>query len=375
MSAPRLEFRLDRIEHNARALVDRLDLVGVTVCGVTKATLGSPEIARELLAAGVTSLGESRIEGVEHLRGAGVTAEIILIRSPMLSQVDRVVVGADISCNSELEVVEQLSESAQRQRMAHGVILMVELGDLREGIMPGDLLATVGRVLALPAIELRGIGTNLACQNGVVPDGSNMAELSDLAISIESTFGIGLDIVSGGNSANLPWALEPGTDLGRVNHLRLGESILLGREPVRRTVIEGLHADAVCVVGEVIESRCKPSRPRGEQGQTAFGHLVDDRVDHDDDPDYAHRVIVALGRQDLDTGGLVAPDGYQVLGASSDHLVLHCATMPPSVGSELRFGVGYGALMGAAASPFVTRRYLPGEPAPKLSVVADRPST
>jgi predicted amino acid racemase len=258
---------------------------------------------------------------------------------------------------------------------------MVELGDLREGIMPDELLDAVGRVLALPAIVLRGIGTNLACQNGVVPDAANMAELSELAVSVESTFGIGLDIVSGGNSANLPWALEPGADTGRINHLRLGESILLGREPLRRTVIEGLHADAVCVVGEVIESRRKPHRPRGERGQTAFGRIVDPEggepgdadAGTDSEPGEGHRVIVALGRQDLDADGLVAPDGYQVLGASSDHLVLRCTTDVPRVGTELRFGVDYGALMGAATSPFVARRYLEARPAPRLSIVADRP--
>ena len=368
MTAPRLEFRLDRIGHNARALVDRLELVGITVCGVTKATLGSPEVARVLLDAGVTSLGESRVENVERLRRAGITAQITLIRSPMLSQVDRIVASTDMSCNSELEVVERLSESARRQRMPHGVVLMVELGDLREGIMPDDLLEVAGRVLALPAVVLRGIGTNLACQSGVIPDATNMAELTALAVSVESAFGVGLDIVSGGNSANLPWVLDPGTDTGRVNHLRLGEAVLLGREPVRRTVIEGLHPDAVSVVGEVIESGRKPSRPRGERGQAAFGQMDhpdgDPGDDIDGDPDGSHRVIVALGRQDLDTHGLVAPDGYVVLGASSDHLVLRCEGRAPRVGTELRFGVDYGALMGAATSPFVTRRYVPVGSAP-----------
>lgn len=360
MSAPRLEFHLDRIGHNARALVDRLRLVGVRVCGVTKATLGSPEVAREFLDSGVTSLGESRIEGVEQLRRAGITTEIMLVRSPMISQVDRVVAGVDVSLNSELAVMERLSESAGRQRTSHGVVLMVELGDLREGIMPADLPDTVRQVLRLPGIVLRGVGTNLSCQNGIIPDSTSMAELSDLATSIEAVFGVELDIVTGGNSANLPWALEPGADIGRINHLRLGESILLGREPIRRTVIEGLHADAVSVVGEVIESKAKPSRPWGERGQTAFGRLVDDlpmeigvhRVID------GSRVIVALGRQDLDTEGIVPPAGYVVLGSSSDHLVLSCHGDLPRVGTEIRFGVDYSAMMRAAASPFVGRRYL-----------------
>jgi predicted amino acid racemase len=360
VNAPRLEVRLDRIGHNAQVLVQRLRSSGVAVCGVTKATAGSPEVARQLLAAGVASLGESRIENIENLRQAGITDRIILIRSPMISQVDRIVASADVSLNSEIEVIEQLSVSACRRRRHHGIILMVELGDLREGIMPGDLHDTVRNVLEFPGIALQGIGTNLACQNGVVPDQSNMAELSALATSVEAAFGIDLDVVSGGNSANLPWALEPGAEMGRVNQLRLGESILLGREPTRRSVLDGLHADAISLVGEVIESKTKPAQPRGVLGQTAFGPGADLRGGVAG----GHRVIVALGRQDIDVDGIVAPDGFEILGASSDHLVLESATAP-RVGSELHFELNYSALMRAMTSPFVTRRYLPSDdPAP-----------
>ena len=71
-------------------------------------------------------------------------------------------------------------------------------------------------------------------------------------------------------------------------------------------------------------------------------------------------MIVALGRQDLDTDGIVVPDDYARLGSSSDHLVLDCTTDPPDVGGELRFGLNYSALMRSMASPFVTRRYVGG---------------
>jgi predicted amino acid racemase len=364
VSAPRLEIHLDRVGHNARTLVQRLGPLGIEVCGVTKATLGSPEIARELLAAGVSSLGESRIENVETLRQAGVTATIALIRSPMISQADRVVASADLSLNSEIDVVDQLSRSARRQEKEHGVVLMVELGDLREGIMPGELHDAVRRVLSFPGIVLRGIGTNLACQSGVIPDASNMAELSALADSIEATFGLELDIVSGGNSANLGWALDPRANIGRINQLRLGESILLGREPVRRSVLDGLHTDAISIIGEVIESKLKPSEPRGARGQTAFGRVVELRVVRDG----THRVIVALGRQDLDTDGITAPEGFEILGASSDHLVLQSRSSEPILGAELRFGLNYSALLRSMTSPFVARQFLRDEPAPPPSM-------
>jgi len=365
VSAPRLEIDLGRIGHNTRALVGALDPLGITVCGVTKATLGSPEVARAYLANGATSLGESRIENIERLRRAGITAPITLVRSPMPSQAERVVAGADVSLNSEIDVIVRLSQSARRQGRHHGVVLMVELGDLREGIMPGHLLDVVRSVLDLPGITLRGIGTNLACQNGVVPDDTNMAELSALATSVETAFGVELDIVSGGNSANLPWALDPRSDIGRVNHLRLGESLLLGREPLERTALAGLHTDTITIVGEVIESKVKPSTPRGTRGQTAFGRNEARRATHEE----GHRAIVALGRQDLDTDGIVAPDGYELLGSSSDHLVLDSGTHSPDVGDELRFGLNYSALMRSMASPFVTRRYIGGEDGP------DRPRT
>ena len=354
MSAPRLEVHLDRIAHNTRSLVGSLGPRGIAVCGVTKATLGSPEVARAVLDAGATSLGESRLGGVERLRRAGITAPIMLVRSPMPSQADRVVAGADVSLNSEFDVIALLSASAARQGRRHGVVLMVELGDLREGLLAGDLLDTARAVLRLPGIDLIGIGTNLACQNGVIPGAAAMAELSGLATAVESALDIHLAIVSGGNSANLPWALDPTVDTGRINHLRLGESVLLGREPLHRTVLDGLRPDAIALVGEVIESKVKPARPWGHRGQSAFGVVVSRPTATGE----RNTVIVALGLQDVDTAGLVPPAGYELLGASSDHLVLDGGTHLPAVGCELRFGVDYSAMMRAMASPFVAREYL-----------------
>ena len=292
MTAPRLKIDLDKIYHNARTLIELLAKRGIAVTGVTKATLGSPEIAGAWLRAGVNAIGDSRIENVEAMRHACVPASMTPIRSPMLSQVDRVVRHADVSFNTELDVISKLSSAAKKQGRTHGIVLMVELGDLREGIMPGDLEKTVRETLRFPNITLKGIGTNLACQNGVSPDDKNMAELSALADSIEATCGPTLDIVSGGNSGNLPWALSA-ADTGRINDLRLGESLLLGCEPLHRQPIDGLHTDAITLIAEVIESKVKPSQPWGEIAQTAFGDkpLSTDRG-------HISQSILAIGRQD-----------------------------------------------------------------------------
>jgi len=349
VTAPRLEIRLDRIRHNARSLVDRLDARGIAVTAVTKATMGSPEVARELLKAGVSAIGESRIENIDAMRQSGVLATMVLIRTPMLSQVDRVVENADISLNTELAVIERLSMSAGEQGKTHGVVLMVELGDLREGILPVDLEAVVRETLRLPHISLRGIGANLACQSGVAPDDRNMAQLSALASSLEMTFDVELETVSGGNSANVDWALGC-ADIGRVNDLRLGEAILLGREPLRRRRIDGLHGDAFTMVGEVIESKRKPTQAWGHIHQTAFGS----RSPPPDRGETA-RTILAVGRQDIDPDGLHGPAGTTILGASSDHLVVDTGGALSPVGSEMRFELNYAALLAAMTSPFVTK--------------------
>jgi len=351
MTAPRLEIDLEKIHHNAVTLVKRLQARGISVTGVTKAVLGDARIAGVLLKAGVRTLGDSRIENIETMRRAGVPSSMTLIRSPMMSQTDRVVALTDISFNTELTVIRKLSSAARKAKRTHGIVLMVELGDLREGIMPADLEATVRETLRLPNVVLKGIGANLACRSGVSPDNRNMSELSALADSLESTFDIHLDIVSGGNSANLDWALG-NTQPGRINNLRLGESLLLGCETLYRRPIDGLHTDAITLVAEVIESKIKPSQPWGTIVQNAFGELPVAN-DHGD----IAQAILAIGRQDIDSHGLIAPPGITIIDSSSDHLIVRCDSLL-AIGAELPFQINYSALTRAMTSPFVEKKMI-----------------
>lgn len=246
MSQPSIEIDLGKVHDNAAVLIDLLGRSGISLTAVTKAPLGCPDLARTLLAAGVVTLADSRVENLERMRYAGIVGELLLLRSPMLSQVERVVRSADASCNTEVAVLEGLSAASQTAMVRHGVIVMVELGDLREGVRPEDLFGVVEATLLLPNLTLAGIGTNLACRSGVVPDERNMAQLSDLADRVEAEFCVALDVVSGGNSANLDWLMAV-PDTGRVNNLRLGESVLLGCEPLHRRPLPGLHTDAVTI--------------------------------------------------------------------------------------------------------------------------------
>lgn len=374
MAAPRLHIDLDKIYHNAHELVTRLAEHQISVTGITKAALGSAEIANTFLQAGVTGLGDSRIENIKAMRFAGNNVRtndvpMILIRSPMPSQIEQVVRFADTSCNTEIEVIKKLSREAQRQNRIHQILLMVELGDLREGIMPDDLVDTVREVIRLPHVLLIGIGTNLACRCGVSPDATNMAILSELAERIEALFDLTLDVVSGGNSANLLWALDGNNRTGRINNLRLGEAILLGRETLQRHPIEGLFSDAITLAAEVIESKIKPSQPTGDIAQAAFGKAlsVSDRGS-------VRQSILAIGIQDIDPIGIQVPTGIKILGASSDHLVIESTENELLVGEEVAFHLNYSALVRAMISPFVSKIYTSRREGPLASTFNDNGS-
>ncbi len=351
-SAPRIEIDLDKIEHNAHCLVEQLKTRGIAVTGITKATRGLAAVATAMRRAGVSGIGDARIQNIDRMRRARVRASFALTRAPMPSEVKQVIRCADISFNSEPAVIAQLADAARRAGVRHGIVLMVEMGDLREGLMPADLADAARRVIELPNVFLQGIGCNLACYAGVAPDAEKMNALSAHATALEHGLGIHIDTVSGGNSANLEWALG-GASRGRINNLRLGESILLGRETLHRKVLPGLHTDAFGIVAEVIESKRKPSAAWGRIAQSAFDVPPEQGREGD-----MNRAILALGRQDCDPEGLTAPAGIRILGASSDHLIVESQAGALTVGSEHVFQPNYSALLRAMTSAHVTQHVL-----------------
>ncbi len=350
MKLPRLEIDLGKISYNARTLKELYAARGIGLFGVTKAVCGNPAIAEVLVAAGIDTLADSRLQNIVKMREAGINAKFVLLRSPGPSQVESAVAQADISLNSESAVVDLLSAVATRKNKMHEIILMVELGDLREGLMPADLMPAVERLLKNENVLLVGIGTNLACFGGVTPDEQNIERLSSLACEIEDRFGVELEYVSGGNSANYDWFTST-EDVGRVNNLRLGESIYLGRETLRRRPIPGLFTDAFKLVAEVIESKVKPSKPYGEIFQDAFGNVPKFR-----DRGPMNRVLLGIGLQDVVVKGLTPRLDIEVIGASSDHIIVDAREEELEVGKEIEFELNYGALLSAMTSPYVEKK-------------------
>ncbi len=352
MPTPRIDINLNKIAHNAKALSSLFQSKGINIIVVTKGVCAHPHIANILVKSGVKILADSRIANIKKMQEAGVKATFLLIRTPMISQVESVVLDTDMSLNSELSVIKKLSEFALLHGKVHKIILMVELGDLREGIIPSQLENTIKKVLTLKGIELKGIGTNLACFSGVKPTTEKMDMLSTIAVSIEKKFHIKLSIISGGNSANYNW-FSTTKDVGRINNLRLGESIFLGYEPLTGKPIPKLYQDAFMLVAEVIELKNKSSVPNGEIGLDSFGNKPKFK-----DQGMIRRAILAMGVQDVMVTGLTPKLDIEILGAGGDHIIINAKKEDLKVGSDVSFTLKYGALVTAMNSSYISKNII-----------------
>ncbi len=350
---PKLEISLDKIKHNTQILVGMCRDSRIGVIGVTKAVCGCEAIARAMVAGGVVGLGDSRIENLKRLRR--IELPKLLLRLPMISQAREVVEHSDISLNSELETIKALSAAASSIHRTHRVILMFDLGDHREGIIDQtEMLRTVKETLQLEWIIVSGIGTNLSCINGVIPTKDNLARLVELKRMIEMNFDIDLGIVSGGNSSSLHLIEEKAMPDG-INQLRLGESIVLGRETAYGRPITETYDDCFRLIAEIIEIKDKPSVPTGEIGLDSFGNkpsFVDRGV--------RKRAVCAVGKQDVFPQDMVSEDGdIVIIGASSDHLILDITECqrPYQVGQLVSFKLKYGGILSCMTSPYVSKSF------------------
>ena len=348
---PRLEIDINKIKHNARIIKALFAEKGISVTAVIKGVTGSPEVANAILECGITTIAVSLVQNIKKMKDFGVEAKFLLTRLPTHTEVPTVVKYADISLNSEISTIKLLSEHSLKQGKRHKVVIMLELGDLREGVLPGDTDSIIEQIIQLKGVELYGIAVNFACFGGIKPTEKNMTELSQIADRIQEKYKIKLQMISGGNSANYEWFTAT-ENTGKINNLRIGEAILLGRETLHRNKIPNLYTDAFTLICEVIESKIKPSLPYGEICQNAFGKT----------PQFAdigniNRVIVGVGEQDVDTKAVMPRRDAKVIGASSDHLILHSQNHI-EVGSEIKFDINYSALLRLSTSPYVKKVYL-----------------
>ena len=351
----RLAIDLKKVKNNLDKITQMVKGSGSSLMIVTKGYSADMEIYKLLDESNIDYLADSRIQNLKKYEGTKKGR--VLLRLPMNSETDEVVKYADVSLNSELKTIKNLNESAKVQDKIHKILLMIDLGDLREGIFfknEDEINYTVEEILKLENIEIFGLGVNLTCYGAVIPKKDNLSVLVDIARKIEKKYDIKLQMISGGNSSSIYLIGKDELPEG-INNLRVGEAFLLGGETAYGQKLEGFYDDAFTLEAEIIELKEKQSVPIGETGVDAFGNkpVYEDRG-------IIRRAIIAVGRQDVDPDALSPMDEkIDILGASSDHLILDVSKSDNEyhVGGIVNFKLSYSSLLRATTSGYVERVY------------------
>ena len=371
---PRLVIDIKKLADNVKTLAAiTTDDGNCSLMIVTKGLCADLEMVKML--AGIPEVdfvADSRLKNIKSyskiVRDAG--KKTVLIRIPMLSEVDELVKCVDLCFNSEMETVRAIDKAAAKEGKVQDVLLMIDLGDLREGIFfknEDEILSAATEIKEMNNVTLYGIGVNLTCYGAIIPKNENLSKLVEIARKIENKTGLKLEMVSGGNSSSI-YLIESDRmpRIGRmpkdekmpegINNLRLGEAFLLGNDTAYETEIPNTHHDAIKLQAQIVEMKEKPSLPIGEVGVDAFGEKP-----HYEDKGIMKRAIIAIGKQDTDLGSMTpVDDRIEIMGGSSDHIILDLTACNDDykLGDIVEFTVGYGGMLKLATSPYVDRVYV-----------------
>lgn len=348
------------IDHNAlrsnmKTVIGWCADSGIDVAGVIKAASGMASVALDYESCGAKWIASSRLEQLERAKAEGVRVPLLMIRVPMISELPELIKTCEYSLQSSFDTLKALDEECARQGRHHNVILMADLGDLREGFFEQEELTDVAAYIEekFDFVHLAGIGTNLGCVGSVKPTKEKMELLAGWAEATEKAIGRPLEIVSGGATSSLMPVFDKVMP-SKVNMLRIGAVVYCGPTEDLRTCygreeVDVMSDEAFILEAEVIETNTKPTHPIGELGVDAFGKkaVYTDRG-------IRRRAILAVGRADYGDIDDIIPqlEGAEVTMASGDHTILDiedCSEVL-HVGDVVRFKLKYSAILRLTAS-------------------------
>jgi ornithine racemase len=322
---------------------------------VSKIFCGNRKFLRELIALGVREIHDSRISNLAKIKEIDSAIQTVYIKPVAKRNIPKMVTYADVSLNSELKTIQWISEEAFRQQKNHKVIIMIETGDLREGVMGDDLVDFYEEVFELPNIEIVGLGTNLNCLNGVMPSPDKLIQLSLYRQIIELKFKKTIPWISAGTSVTIPLLLQKQLPKG-INHFRVGETLYFGLDLFEERVIPGMHDDVFELNAEIIEMQQKPMLPSGDLGANPSGEFTE--IDMSLSGVSTFRAILDIGLLDVDPKFLIPEDsGTSIIGASSDMLIVNLHDNPHQyqVGDILKFNLKYMGALHVLNSSYVEK--------------------
>lgn len=323
---------------------------------VTKLLCGNKLYIQELLNLGVQEIHDSRVSNLRAAKQLDPNITTCYIKPPAKRSIKSIVTYADVSLNTELATIKLLSAEAQKQNKTHKIIIMIELGDLREGVLGEQLLDFYEQVFNLPNIDVIGLGANLNCLSGVMPSTDKMIQLCLYEQLIEAKFNRRIPFVSGGTSVVIPLLLTKQVPKG-INHFRVGEMLYFGNNLFTGEPMEGMESDVIKLYAEIIELSTKPVVPIGQLEANPSGEVFE--IDPNDYGKTALRGILDLGLLDISTEFLIPCDkGISISGASSDMLIVDFenADKDYQVGDLVEFNLKYMGALGLLNSNYIEKR-------------------
>lgn len=350
-----LKLYRDKLRDNYNYL-DRLFKKNDIKWGITtKLLCGHTDFLKEVVDLGIGEMHDSRISNLKKIKEIDSGVLTIYIKPPPRDIIESVVTYADASLNTELSTLHALSEEARRQDTTHKVIIMIEMGDLREGVMREDLIHFYEQVFELPAIEVIGIGTNLNCMHGVMPDEDKLIQLALYKQIISLQFEKDIPLVSGGTTVTIPLLLRDQLPQG-INHFRVGEALFFGKDLFSEGTIEGMHNDVLELYSQIIEIAEKPKVPSGDLGKNPQGKVA--AIDKDELGKTSYRAILDIGYLDINPDHLInIHDDVKIADASSDMLILDVGDNKNNyeVGDFIRFRMKYMGALGIMNSDYIDK--------------------
>jgi ornithine racemase len=350
-----LTLNRDKFKDNFNFLKEMFEENDVSWGVVSKLLCGNRLFLKELIDLGVEEIHDSRISNLAKIKEINPDIQTVYIKPVSKRNVSKMVKYADVSLNSELTTIQWISEESVKQNKIHKIIIMVETGDLREGVMGDHLIDFYAGIFELPNIEVIGLGTNLNCLNGVMPSSDKLIQLSLYKQIIELKFNKKIPWVSAGTSVTIPLMLHKQLPKG-INHFRVGETLYFGVDLFEEKVIEGMHGDVFQLYAEIIEMQQKPMLPTGVLAANPQGEIAE--IDESLYGLSSYRAILDIGLLDVDPKYLIPEDGeFEILGASSDMIILNLGQNPKKykVGDVVTFNLKYMGALGILNSSYVDK--------------------
>jgi len=351
-----IELNKEKLKHNFHFLNNLFKHNNIEWAIVTKLLCGNRTYLKEVVDLGIRQVGDSRVSNLKVIKSIDPGIETIYIKPPAKRALRSVVKYADISLNTELYTINLLNEEAKKQDKIHKIIIMIEMGDLREGVLGDRLVDFYGRIFNLPNIEAIGIGTNLNCLYGIMPSQDKLIQLGLYKQLIEIKFNRKIPYVSGGSSVTIPLLVKRVLPAS-VDHFRVGESLFFGKDLFTEKLIKGMKNGIFKLHAEIIELTEKPIVPTGEIGFNVAGEKP--QFDERDLGKNSYRAILDIGLLDINIDNIeLADKKITITGASSDMIVVDLGTKKPKyrVGDLIKFKLNYMGTLHIMNSNYIDKK-------------------